>query len=315
MLLTGATGYLGRWVAEGFAALGDDVTTFSGRQLAEPSVETARVLREATAKADVVCHLAAATPLQPGPPNGAAYAQGIVDATHLLLDAAAATSRCHVVFASTAMITGLNGARTRSESERVAYAESKLVAEQLVERYSAQASPAISLRLNTLSGPRIQPDRGVVAAALRAAHESRPFPVYGRGSSGRDYLHVLDAARAVISAARRPTARYQAIEIGSGQLATIEAIVAAVERVTRRRVLRRYLPDRADVDERPACDLRPAREALGWTPTRSQLATIVSDQWAEQQAPGTFAARLVWDLDASGRPLTIIPPHGDQGSA
>jgi UDP-glucose 4-epimerase len=315
VLLTGASGFLGGWVAEGLAALGDHVTTFSGRRLAEPAAGTARAVRKATAKVDVVCHLAAATPLQPGLPSGAAYGQGNVNATHLLLDAVAATSRCHVVFASTAMITGLSGARTRSDSARVAYAESKMVAEQLVERYCGQAGSGVSLRFNTLGGPRNQPDRGVIAAALRAAHERRPFPVYGSGSSGRDYLHVLDAARAVISAARRPTARYQSVEIGSGQLATIEDIVVAAERVTGGRVLRRYLPHRSDVDERPACDLRPARQALGWTPTRSQLAMIVSDQWVEQQAPRTFAARHMWDLDAPGRPLTMIPPQGDRCSA
>ena len=313
VLLTGATGYLGGWVAEGFSALGDHVTTFSGRQLAEPSAETARALRAATAKVDVVCHLAASTPLQPGPPGGLAYGQGNVDATRRLLDAVAATSRCHVVFGSSALITGLSGAGTGSE--RAAYAESKLVAERLVEWYSAHAGSGVSLRFNTLGGPRIQPGRGVVDAALRAAHECLPFPVYGSGSAGRDYLHVLDAARAVICAARRPIARYQAVEIGSGRLATVEAVVATAERVTRRRVRRRYLPDRADVDERPACDLRPARETLGWTPTRSQVATIVSDQWAEQQAPGTFAARLRWDLDASGLPRTSVLPHVDQRSA
>lgn len=315
VLLTGATGFLGGWVAEGFSGLGDLVTTFSGRQLAEPSADTTKALRTATAEVDVVCHLAAATPLQPGPPNGPAYARGNVDATRLLLDAVAATSRCHVVFASTALITGLGGARGGSDSAREAYAESKLAAERLVERYSAQAGPGVSLRFNTLCGPRIQPGRGVVAAALRAAHENQPFPVHGSGSSSRDYLHVLDAARAVISAARRPTAHYQAIEIGSGRLTTVEAVVAAAERVTRRRVLRRYPPHRSDAEERSACDLRPAREALGWTPTRSRLTTIVSDQWAEQRAPGTFAARLRWDLDASGRPLTIIPPHRDRDPA
>jgi nucleoside-diphosphate-sugar epimerase len=314
VLLTGATGFLGGWVADGFRALGDHVTTFSGRQLAEPSAGTARALRMATAEVDVVCHLAAATPIQPGPPSRSSYMRGNIDATRLLLDAVAATSRCPVVFASTALINGLGGAGGRPASGRVAYAESKLAAEQLVERYSAQAGSGVSLRFNALGGPRIQPGRGVVTAALRAAQENRPFPVYGRAPSGRDYLHVLDAARAVISAARRPVPRYQAIEIGSGRLATIDAVVAAAEHVTQRRVARRYLPERSDVDERPACDLDPAREALGWTPIRSQLAAIVGDQWAEQQAPGTFAARLVWDLDASGRPLTIISPRGGRGS-
>ncbi|MFE0023800.1 NAD-dependent epimerase/dehydratase family protein [Amycolatopsis sp. NPDC059021] len=312
VLLTGATGFLGSWVAEGFAALGDHVTTFSGRLLAEPSAGTARALRTATTEADVVCHLAAATPTQPGPPGDLAYAHSNVRATRLLLDAVAATSRCHIVFASTALITGLGEAWTRPASKRVAYAESKLDAEHLVEQYSSHADSGISLRFHALCGPRSQPDRGVVAAALRAAHENLPFPIYGKGTSSRDYLHVLDAACATISAAHQPTAHYRAIEIGSGQLNTIEAVVTAAERVTRRRVRRRYLPCRADFDQRTACDLRAAREALGWTPTRSQLTTIVRDQWAEQQTPGTFATQLVWDIDAAGRPSTVILPHGDR---
>ncbi|QOC91748.1 NAD-dependent epimerase/dehydratase family protein [Micromonospora craniellae] len=308
VLVTGATGFLGRWVTEGFSALGDHVTTFSGRALGAASTKTGRALRRAAAEVDAVCHLAAATPLQLGRRDDLAYARCNVDATHLLLDAVAATSGCRVVFASTAMVGGLSEAATRRQSDRVTYAESKLVAEDLVERYSGQAGSGVSLRFNALGGPRTPPDRGVVAAALRAAHEDRPFDLYGSGSSGRDYLHVLDAARAVISAARRPVDGYQAIEIGSGQLSTTDAVLAAVEHATGRRVRRRHLPERADVDERPACDLRPARAMLDWTPHRSRLATLVSDQWAEQQEPGGFSARLRWALDTSGRPLTTIAP-------
>ncbi|MGW0505697.1 NAD-dependent epimerase/dehydratase family protein [Micromonospora sp. NPDC003241] len=305
VLVTGATGVLGRWVAEGFAALGDHVTTFPGRELGVAGAGTGRALRRAVAEVDAVCHLAAATPLQPGRRTDLTYARCNVDATRLLLDAVAATSGCRVVFASTAMVNGLGPADTRRHSDRAAYAESKLIAEGLVEAYGW----GVSLRFNALGGPRTPTDRGIVAAALRAADENRPFDVYGDGSSGRDYLHVLDAARAVVCAARRPVAGYRAVEIGSGRLSTIDAVIAAVERVTRRRVPRRHLPVRADVDDRPACDLGPARAVLDWTPHRSDLATLVGDQWAEQREPGTFSAGLRWTLDPSGRPLTVVAPR------
>ncbi|MFI0469626.1 NAD-dependent epimerase/dehydratase family protein [Saccharopolyspora sp. 5N102] len=309
VLLTGATGFLGGWVAEGLNALGDRVTTFTGRELADPSAETTRALRRAVAEVDVVCHLAAATPHQPGPPDGDAYALGNTDTTRLLLDAATATSRCRVVLASTALITGFRG--TTTGSARAAYADSKLRAEQLVERYSSHAGSGVSLRFNSLGGPRMQPNRGIIAAALRAAHEGRPLPVHGSGSSSRDYLHVLDAARAVIAAAHGATGGHQVIEIGSGQLTTVDDIISAVERVTRRRVLRQYLSLRGGIDERPTCDLRQAREALGWTPLRSQLTTIVSDQWAESQTPGTFDARPSWDVEVL-RPAVLTAPHRDR---
>ncbi|QKW14633.1 NAD(P)-dependent oxidoreductase [Verrucosispora sp. NA02020] len=303
VLVTGATGFLGRWVTEAFAALGDHVTTFPGRELGMAAAGPGRALRRAVAEVDAVCHLAAVTPLQPGPRAARTYARCNVDATRLLLDAVAGTSRCRVVFASTAMVAGLGP--TGRHSDRVAYAESKRAAEELVERYGF----GVSLRLNALGGPRTPTDRGIVAAALRAAAEDRPFDVYGDGSSGRDYLHVLDAARAVVCAARRPVAGYQAVEIGSGRLSTIDAVLTTVERVTRRRVQRRHLPERADVDDRPACDLRPARAVLDWSPRRSALATLVGDQWAEQQEPGSFSACLRWALDPSGRPLTVVTPR------
>lgn len=132
-------------------------------------------------------------PLPPGLPSRLASVRGNVAATRLLLDAIAATSRCHVVFASSAMITGLGGPKARQDNERVTYAESKPAAGQLAKRYRTQVGSDVSLRLNTLGGPRIQPDCGVVAVALRAAQEQQPIPVYGTVPSGRAYLHVLDS--------------------------------------------------------------------------------------------------------------------------
>jgi len=277
VLLTGATGFLGAWVAAVLASGGVPVTTFPGRLLAAPTRAVERELGRRLAGVDVVCHLAAATPLQPGPPDQATYGPANVGSTRLLLDLAG--PRCHFVLASTAMIRGLPGPPAEAGSDRVVYAESKLAAEDLVAASCRAGGSGKSLRCNALGGPGNDPARGVIAAALRAARDGTAFPVFGGGDAGRDYLHVHDAARAVVAAIHRPTPGFRAVELGSGRLATTEDVLAAAERVTGRPIHRTPLPPRPDVADRPACDLAPAHEALAWAPRRSSLSTIIQDQW------------------------------------
>lgn len=296
VLLTGATGFLGGWVVAGLTACGVDVATFPGRLLATPDRDVEGALRRSLGDVDVVCHLASATPLQPGPPRRATYTPANVESTRLLLDTAGAGR--HVVLASTAMISGLPAPPDQPDSDRGAYAVSKLAAERVVEAYAGSGSggSGTSLRFNAMGGPGNDPARGVIAAALDAALRGTPFRVLGGGDAGRDYLHVYDAARAVVAAVHHhPADGFQTVEIGSGRLSTTEDVLAAAERVTRRPIRRAPAARRSDVADRPACDLRAAQAVLGWAPVRSDLETIVRDQWAGRSVPGTSVAPFDWN--------------------
>lgn len=293
VLLTGASGFLGGWVAAGLTARGVTVSPFPGRRLLAPTSDVAADLRPILRQVDAICHLAASTTQQPGPPTPDDYATGNVDATRRLLDLL--LPRHHIVFASTATISGLSARQPDTVAgDRVAYAESKLLAERLVAGFTESGGTGVSLRFCALGGAGSDERRGVIAAALNAAQRGTAFPVFGDDSVGREYLNVYDAARAVVAALERPLPKYAALPVGSGQLSTVDDVLAAVEAVTQQTIRRQFLPPRGDVADPPTCDVAATEAALGWRPLRSSLVTIVRDQWTERHSQGLIATQVGW---------------------
>lgn len=299
VLVTGASGFLGGWVYRELAAHGAQIATFSGRELARPSPSTHEALRRAVADAEVICALAAATPLQPEVADPAEFTRANVGALSWLLDAAAAAGPRHVVFASSVMVADPRLRQLGRGTARGAYTESKAAGEDLVARYAAAGGSAVSLRLATLVGPGHPGGRGLVAAALRAASDGHPLPVYGSGSTGRDYLHVLDAAQAVLAAAQRPGGAHRVIDVASGRISTTEQVIVAAERATGRPVVRRHLPVRPD-DYQSVCDPGPAGHYLGWSAARPSIAAMVADQWRDRARRGPQVDRSTRHPDREG---------------
>jgi UDP-glucose 4-epimerase len=67
-------------------------------------------------------------------------------------------------------------------------------------------------------------------------------------------------------------------------------VIAAVERVTGRRVARRSAPRRAGDPAVLYASAERIRHELGWTPSRPELDTIVADAWRWHSArPRGFA--------------------------
>ena len=133
-----------------------------------------------------------------------------------------------------------------------------------VERGLARLLPPerlLILRLSNVYGTVLDLDRRRVGAlVLEALIRGAPFTTYGDGGSERDYLHIDDFCRAVAPAL---TAGIGAVNIGSGKGTTLDALIAAAEAVTGRRLDRRRGPLRAEAAA-SVLDVGRARRVLGW---------------------------------------------------
>jgi UDP-glucose 4-epimerase len=110
----------------------------------------------------------------------------------------------------------------------------KVAAEQYLGLYQdVYGVPALILRCGNVYGEGQRGDRsqGVIAAGLTGVQTGRPFPMFGDGSSERDYLYIGDVVDVVCELLQR-TDVPRVVNVGSGQGATVAEVVAAIESVT-----------------------------------------------------------------------------------
>jgi len=183
-----------------------------------------------------------------------------------------------LVFASSRLVYGVTRAECVDESRlprpTSVYGVHKLTVEHYHRLYwELHGIPSVILRLTNPYGPYQLPRRrhyGILNRFVMAALRGESIKLYGDGVQLRDYVHVDDVADAVLKALHNSGAVGETFNIGSG------ASVALGE-VARRVVA---LAGSGTVESAPwpegarkvetgdfRCDIRHARERLGWSPT------------------------------------------------
>ncbi len=300
VLLTGASGFLGRRVAQLLAGGGDEVVSIGRSPLApDGSVQAhhiadlsdpTQVKRAArrTGEVDSIIHLAALVPKHASEDVAAtAFATNVMGPVHLF-GAFGRRGQANV-FASTAEVYGSpeRHAPIGEDSEpqpRSWYGATKVAAEiycRTLERHDEMRIAILRFTVLYGTGDLIQ--RAIpnfVGSAVR--HE--PIRLFG-GEELRDYLHVDDAARAVMAAWRgRLSGTYN---VGSGIGVSVRDAAGAVIRLAGGSSALEEHPR-----QKPAADIvldvTRFREATGFSPAR-----VFPDGLEEQIASAAAAdARL-----------------------
>ncbi len=177
------------------------------------------------------------------------------------------------------------------------YGESKLFIEQILQWYEkAHSLRSFSLRYFNAAGADPDGDIGedhdpethLIPLAMQAAVGRRPqLDIFGAdyptpdGTAIRDYIHVTDLADAHVAALQRLEggAASTALNLGTGKGHSVRAVVAAVERISGRKVPVRTAPRRPGDPHELVARADRAREVLGWSPRLSALDDIVDTAW------------------------------------
>jgi dTDP-L-rhamnose 4-epimerase len=164
---------------------------------------------------------------------------------------------------------------TKPPSLASVYALSKYDQEQLCLMIGrAYGIPTTALRLFNVYGPRqalSNPYTGVLAIfASRLLNGNRPM-VFEDGLQRRDFVSVLDVARAFHLALDRPEAAGAVINVGSGQAFTVLEIAERVARATGRPELRPIVTGKYRAGDIRHCfaDIGAAERLLGYRPSIS----------------------------------------------
>ncbi len=282
-IVTGGAGFIGSHLVEGLLAQGYEVRVVDSLVAGKRE----RVPEEATFFQTDICdldalvsifsgvhsvfHLAALPKVEYTIQNPLESHNVNVTGTLNVLQAAKDAGVKRVVFASSAAIYGDSEAIPLSERVTPAplspYALQKHVCEQyLALFFKLYGLQTVSLRFFNAYGPRLDPEGPyalVIGRFLKLRAEGKPLTITGDGKQTRDFVHVKDIVRALITAAESENVgNGEVINIGTGRQVSVNELADLFGGE------KEYVAPRVEVLVSCA-DIQKAKELLGWEPTIS----------------------------------------------
>ncbi len=294
VLVTGAAGFIGSHLAEALLARGDAVVGLDefndyydpaikrkniAKALKHPRYQMveADICDEPSLRAvfererpEVVVHLAARAGVRPSLQDPNLYHRVNVIGGQHILDACRDYTPSHLVFASSSSVYGGSTAIPFTETDPVMrpispYAATKRMNELQGHVYSHIYGVNVTmLRFFTVYGPRQRPDMAIRMFAKNLI-EGRAIPMFGDGSTRRDYTYIDDIIDGVVRCVDRPF-RYEIFNLGESHTTSLAELIELVAKhVGKPAVIDRKPLQPGDVEITYA-DVSHARELLGYAP-------------------------------------------------
>jgi UDP-glucuronate 4-epimerase len=222
---------------------------------------------------DVIVHLAARAGVRPSIDDPVGYTRVNVEGTLRLLEQARRRSGLRFVFASSSSVYGDRADGPFRESDRVdnpisPYAATKKAGELLCHTYHhIYGLPVACLRFFTAYGPRNRPDLAI-AKFTRLIDQGEPIPVFGDGSSRRDYTFIDDIVDGIVRAANRCEG-YAIYNVGNSNPVELSRLVDVIGKALGRTPRIQRQPMQPGDVRATFADVSLARRELGYAPTTS----------------------------------------------
>jgi UDP-glucuronate 4-epimerase len=294
-LVTGGAGFIGSHVCERLLQAGhsvwafDDLNPFYDPRLKRQNIRELQGLAKpfefihgdltepgalaelfGSVRFDQVIHLAARAGVRPSLEEPALYQRVNVEGTVNLLEAARSKGVRKFLLASSSSVYGVNSKVPFSESDPILraispYAASKLACEALGHVYHhVYGFDLVMLRFFTVYGPRQRPDLAIHKFA-RLISQDKPIPVFGDGSTARDYTYISDILDGIMACTERKFG-YQIYNLGESQTVTLNRLIELLESALgKKAILNRQPPQPGDVPLTCA-DISKAKADFGYNP-------------------------------------------------
>ena len=224
----------------------------------------------ARAKPVAILHLAAMAGVRPSIEQPAYYARVNVEGTTHLLQAAVKHGVKKFLFASSSSVYGNLGRVPFSEEDPVAepispYAATKRAGELLCYTFwHLYKLPVFCLRFFTVYGPRQRPDLAI-HKFTRLISGGQPVPVFGDGSTSRDYTFVDDTVSGILASLEKCD-RFRIYNLGGSDPVSLAKLIEQLERAIGRQAIIDRRPAQPGDVERTFADLTRSRAELGYAP-------------------------------------------------
>lgn len=225
-------------------------------------------------KIDVVVHIAASAGVRPSIENPLSYVKNNIEGTVNILEVMKRKNVQRIVFASSSSIYGNCKEEIFSEDLKVSepispYAASKSACEQFLYTYSKLFDiQVVALRFFTVFGPRQRPDLAI-RKFIDLIKENKPIPVYGDGTTIRDYTYVDDIVDGIIGAINYNDTPYEIINLGGGAPVSLNEMISTIEKVLNKKATIEHLPMQLGDVNKTAADITKAKKLLNYNPKTS----------------------------------------------
>lgn len=321
-LVTGGAGFIGSHLVDRLLTEGWDVTAvdnfdpfypaavkranvalhraYNTYRLLELDIRDAAALSSALdGEYDVIVHLAAKAGVRPSITDPLAYQEVNVRGTHNMLEFCRERGIRQFVFASSSSVYGVNPGVPWREDDHVLlpispYASTKVSGELLGHVYSHLFGfRFVGLRFFTVYGPRQRPDLAIHKFA-KLMLTGRAIPLFGDGTSRRDYTFIDDIIHGVRAAMDYAASQYEVINLGNSATVSLTQLVETLEDVLGKAAKIERLPEQPGDVPQTWADTEKAERLLGFIP--STPIRIGVENFAEWLTDG-----------ANRRPGTAIP--------
>jgi UDP-glucose 4-epimerase len=283
-------------LSEGHRSAVDPRTHFIKGELADRQQIQAALSND---RMDAVMHFAANALVGESMENPSKYFRNNICNGLNLLDAMVATGVGRIVFSSTCAIFG---PPDRVPIDETAPArplnpsgESKLAFEKILRWYDEiHGLKFVCLRYFNAAGASEKfgedhrPETHLIPAVLQAALGGRPnVEIYGPdydtpdGTCIRDYIHIVDLARAHMLALGAASSAFY--NLGTGGGSSVREVIAACAKVAGRKITTIEKPRRPGDPPRLVASSEKIKEELGWQPQFQSLEAIIESAWKWHQ--------------------------------
>ncbi|HKN81944.1 MAG TPA: UDP-glucose 4-epimerase GalE [Pyrinomonadaceae bacterium] len=312
VLVTGGAGYIGSVVTEQLVNDGNLVVVYdnlykghrdavvSGPEFVQGDLLDAERLRNTLNenRIEAVIHMAADSLVGESVEKPEKYYRNNLVAGLALLDAMRESGVNRIVFSSTAAVYGEPEAQPIFETAHTnptnTYGDTKVAFERAMHWYErAYGLRYASLRYFNAAGASEKcgedhdPETHIIPITLQAASGKRPHvEIYGDdyptpdGTCIRDYIHVIDLARAHILALDVLAERSAIYNLGcGGDGYSVRDVIETARRVTGKEIPVRMGPRRAGDPAVLIASSDKIKSELGWRPQFQDLGLIIESAW------------------------------------
>ncbi|UCC66853.1 MAG: GDP-mannose 4,6-dehydratase [Deltaproteobacteria bacterium] len=297
VLVTGGAGFIGSHVCQRLLREGYDVVcldnfdTFydpemkrrnvaeisetkgkGGFRLIEGDIREKGFLEDlfSSSSVDLVIHLAARAGVRPSIQQPLLYEEVNVKGTLNLLEVCKDFKVKDFIFGSSSSVYGRNRKVPFSEGDRLEamispYAVTKRVGELFCHAYHYLYGLNIfCLRFFTVYGPRQRPEMAM-HKFTRLIYQGERIPVYGDGTSCRDYTYIDDIIEGVMGAVKNLRG-YDIVNLGESRTVPLQEVISLLEDAVGKKAEIEELPEQPGDAPITYADISKARRLLGYDP-------------------------------------------------
>jgi len=218
---------------------------------------------------DILIHMAAQAGVRGSIKNPELYTKVNILGTLNLLEMCKKYKTKKIIFGSSSSIYG-NSKVPFSENNKVdepisPYAATKKGAELLCYNYHhLYKIPITCLRLFTVYGPRQRPEMAI-HKFTKLINNDESVPIYGDGSSSRDYTYITDILEGIKSAIEKDLG-FEIVNLGSSDPIKLLDLVNLIQEKIGKKAKLSFLPPQSGDVERTYADISKAEKLLWYSP-------------------------------------------------